>query len=129
MGEQGPATLGRYARDVYSFAHFPLIFGVIGFAVGIELSIAHPKDPLGLTGILALSLGVGLILGATALALALARVRVPPVRWWLILILIGAIPLLESVPAWVAVTAVSALVVAMNVIESGPTPLARRGLL
>ncbi|MGH8948078.1 MAG: low temperature requirement protein A, partial [Acidimicrobiia bacterium] len=120
MGEQGPATIGRYARDVYSFAHFPLIFGVIGFAVGIELSIAHPKDALTLPGILALCIGVGLILGATALALIIARVRVPPIRWGVIFVLVVAIPLLAAVPAWAALTVVSVLLIVLTVFESGP---------
>lgn len=122
MSSQGPATIGRYARDVYSFAHFPLIFGVIGFAVGIEEAIADPKDPLALPGILALCIGVGLILGGSALALTVARVRVPPVRWWVIVVLVVAIPVLGAVPAWVALTLVSAVVTAMTVVESGPEP-------
>jgi hypothetical protein len=31
---------------VYSFAHFPVIAGVIRLAVAIEESILHPGDPL-----------------------------------------------------------------------------------
>jgi low temperature requirement protein LtrA len=122
MSSQGPATIGRYARDVYSFAHFPLIFGVIGFAVGIEAAIAHPKEPLALPAVLALCLGVGLILGGTALALTIARVRVPTVRWWGIVLVMAAIPPLRSVPAWVALTLVSILVAAMAVVEAAPEP-------
>ncbi len=117
MKAQPPETLGRYARDVYSFAHFPLIFGVIGFAVGIEEAIAHPKDPFSFPGALALCLGVALILGGTALALTLARVRVPPARWWAIVLLIVAIPLFRVMPAWVAMSLVSVVVAGLAVVE------------
>jgi low temperature requirement protein LtrA len=117
MKAQRPATLGRYARDVYSFAHFPLIFGVIGFAVGIEEAIAHPKDPFSVPGALALCLGVALILGGTALALILARVRVPLARWWAIVLLLVAIPFLRGMPAWVAMSLVSVLVAGLAVVE------------
>jgi low temperature requirement protein LtrA len=117
MKAQLPATLGRYARDVYSFAHFPLIFGVIGFAVGIEEAIAHPKDPFSVPGALALCLGVALILGGTALALTLARVHVPLARWWAIVLLLVAIPFLRAVPAWVAMSLVSVLVAGLAVVE------------
>ena len=117
MKAQPPKRLGRYARDVYSFAHFPLIFGVIGFAVGIEEAIAHPKDPFSFPGALALCLGVALILGGTGLALTLARVPVPPVRWWAVVVLIVAVPLVQLIPAWVSMTIVSVLVAGLAAAE------------
>ena len=121
MKAQPPKTLGRYARDVYSFAHFPLIFGVIGFAIGIEQAIAHPKDSFSLPGALALCLGVALILGGTALALTLARVRVPPARLWAIVLLIVAIPLFRVLPAWGAMGLVSIVVAGLAVVEKSPS--------
>jgi len=117
MEAETPKRLGRYARDVYSFAHFPLIFGVIGFAVGIEEAIAHPKDPFSFPGALALCLGVALILGGTGLALTLARVPVPPVRWWAVVVLIVAVPLVQLIPAWVSMTIVSVLVAGLAAAE------------
>jgi low temperature requirement protein LtrA len=117
MKSQPSKTLGRYARDVYSFAHFPLIFGVIGFAVGIEEAIAHPKEPFSFPGAVALCIGVALILGATGLALTLARVRVPPVRWWVVVVLLVAIPFLRALSAWGALSLVSVLVAGLAVVE------------
>ena len=120
MQTQVPATVGRFARDVYSFAHFPLIFGVIGFAIGIEEAIAHPKDPYSLPGALALGLGVALILGGTALALTHARVRVPLARWSVILVLLVAIPFLRVLPAWGSLSLVSVLVAGLALVEKPP---------
>jgi low temperature requirement protein LtrA len=129
MRSQTPERLGRYARDVYSFAHFPLIFGVIGFAVGIEEAIAHPKEPLTLPGALALSVGVALILGSTALALTLARVRVPSLRWWAIVLLVAIIPLLRIIPAWIGLSLTSVVVAGLALAERSPeaeVPVSRR---
>ncbi|HEX5695297.1 MAG TPA: low temperature requirement protein A, partial [Acidimicrobiia bacterium] len=122
MRSQSPARIGRYARDVYSFAHFPLIFGVIGYAISVEETIAHPKDPLQLPGLVALCLGVGLIVRGTALALVLAGARVPAVRWWVMIGLVAAIPVLGPIPAWVALSLVSFLVVVLALVETRRQP-------
>ena len=119
MRSQPPASIGRFARDVYSFAHFPLIFGVIGFAVAVEESIAHPKDPLSTPGALALCVGVGLILGSTGLALRLADVPVPPARWWASVALLLVVPLFAAVPAWIGLTVVSVLIAGVALLETG----------
>ena len=37
---------GRLARDVYSLAHYPIVAGVILFAVGTEELLAHPNVAL-----------------------------------------------------------------------------------
>ena len=37
---------GRLARDVYSIAHYPLVAGVVLFAIGTEELLAHPGDAL-----------------------------------------------------------------------------------
>ena len=38
---------GRLARDAYSMAHYPLVAGVILFALGTEELLAHPGAALG----------------------------------------------------------------------------------
>jgi low temperature requirement protein LtrA len=124
MRSQSPARIGRYARDVYSFGHFPLIFGVIGYAISVEETIAHPQDPLAFQGVLALGVGVSLILGGTALALTMAGARVPAVRWWVIIGLLGSIPALGQIPAWVALALVSLLVAVLALVERGQRPIA-----
>jgi low temperature requirement protein LtrA len=124
MRSQSPARIGRYARDVYSFAHFPLIFGVIGYAISVEETIAHPKDPLAVQGMLALGLGVCLIVGGTALALTLAGVRVPAVRWLMMIGLLASIPALGLIPAWVALALVTLLVAVLALVERGQRPTA-----
>ena len=37
---------GRLARDAYTYLHLPIVAGIIATAVGDDLLIAHPHDPL-----------------------------------------------------------------------------------
>ena len=53
-------------RDAYSLGHFPMLFGIIGFAVGIEEIVAHPGDPLHSEVLIALGTGIALFVGISA---------------------------------------------------------------
>lgn len=46
MQEATSKERGRLARDVYTLAHYPLVAGVILFAVGTEELLAHPDAAL-----------------------------------------------------------------------------------
>jgi low temperature requirement protein LtrA len=63
-----PADLGGAARDAYSLIHFPLICGIIGFAVAVEEILLHPERPAETAVVLSLIAGIGLFIGASALA-------------------------------------------------------------
>ena len=58
---------GRFARDVYTYGHMPIVGGVIAAAAALEEITLHPKDPLPLefrvmmfTGLLLFFGGVGI---------------------------------------------------------------------
>jgi len=70
-----PDGQGALARDVFSFAHFPILCGVIAYAVAIEGAVAHPGDPLPGTERVALALGLFLFVGGLVLALRRASCR------------------------------------------------------
>lgn len=53
---------GRFARDAYSVLHYPLVVGIVFFAVAAEEVVTHPSDPLGTIATTALALGVILVL-------------------------------------------------------------------
>jgi low temperature requirement protein LtrA len=53
---------GRVARDAYTYLHLPLIAGIIATAVGNDLLIAHPHEPLQ-------GAGLAMVLGGPALYL------------------------------------------------------------
>jgi low temperature requirement protein LtrA len=57
---------GRLARDAYTVGHYPLVAGVILFAVGVEELLAHPESALGDGPRWAFLGGLALYLGSQA---------------------------------------------------------------
>jgi low temperature requirement protein LtrA len=53
---------GRLARDAYTYLHLPIVAGIIASAVGDDLLIAHPREPLE-------AAGAAMVLGGPALYL------------------------------------------------------------
>jgi low temperature requirement protein LtrA len=72
---------GRYARDVYTWAHAPIIAGIIAGAAAVEEILLHPSDPLPAEFRTMFVVGFGLTIFGTAAAVfrawrAVARERV-----------------------------------------------------
>jgi low temperature requirement protein LtrA len=53
------------ARDIYSIGHFPIIFGVVLFAVAVEEGVDHPSVAMPLAAVVALAAGLVLFIGGT----------------------------------------------------------------
>ena len=53
---------GRFARDAYSLLHYPLVVGIVFFAVAGEVIVAHPDEVLEPAIRFALTVGVALVL-------------------------------------------------------------------
>ena len=87
------------ARDAFSLAHFPMLCGVIAYAVALEDAIAHPSVPLAPAARLALALGLLLFLGGSALAMWRANCGHPVTRVTMAAITAGAVAALPTVPA------------------------------
>ncbi len=45
LEQASAAKTGAVARDVYSIGHYPMITGIVFFAVGLEEAFLHPVDP------------------------------------------------------------------------------------
>lgn len=58
----------RLAPDVFILLHFPMVCGIVTYAVAIEEVVAHPDEPLSLTGRAALATGILLFVGGMAVA-------------------------------------------------------------
>jgi low temperature requirement protein LtrA len=63
---------GPLARDVFTYLHYPIVLGIIFYAVAAKKTLEHPHDPLSEAGRWALGLGIACFL----LAFALMRFRV-----------------------------------------------------
>jgi low temperature requirement protein LtrA len=67
-----PQARGPLARDVFTFFHYPVVLGIIFYAVAAKKTLEHPLDPLSDAGRWALGLGVAVFL----VGFALMRFRV-----------------------------------------------------
>jgi low temperature requirement protein LtrA len=107
---------GALARDVYSLAHFPMLCGVIAYAVALEDAIAHPSDPLVLPARLALALGLLLFLTGAAMAMWRCRCGHPLTRVAIAALAAGAIVSLPSLSASgsLALALVAAVAIALH---------------
>jgi len=63
---------GPLARDVFTFFHYPVVLGIILYAVAAKKTLEHPLDPLSKAGRWALGLGIAVFL----VGFALMRFRV-----------------------------------------------------
>jgi low temperature requirement protein LtrA len=70
---------GRFARDAYSILHYPLIVGIVFFAVAAEEVVTHPDKPLSTTIGVAMALGVSLVL----VSIVASVIRSIPRIFWL----------------------------------------------
>jgi len=61
------AARGPIARDVFTYFHYPVVFGIILYAVAAKKTLEHPLDPLSDAGRWALGLGIAIFLGGFAL--------------------------------------------------------------
>jgi low temperature requirement protein LtrA len=62
MGRLTGQAPGRFARDAYSGLHYPLVVGIVFFAVAVEDVVAHPSDPMTTVDRFAMAAGVALVL-------------------------------------------------------------------
>lgn len=87
------APLGR---DVYSLGHFPMMLGVVGFAVALEEGIHHPSDPLEMGARLALGVGVALFVGGMGVNIWRATGRVLVTRFMIVVAMAVAVALVPG---------------------------------
>ena len=67
-----PQARGPMARDVFTYFHYPVVLGIILYAVAAKKTLEHPLDPLSEAGRWALGLGIAIFL----VGFALMRFRV-----------------------------------------------------
>jgi low temperature requirement protein LtrA len=72
LRNQSPERRGPMARDIFTFCHYPIVLGIIFFAVAAKKTVAQPGEPLSGAGRFALGAGIALFL----VGFALARYRV-----------------------------------------------------
>jgi low temperature requirement protein LtrA len=87
------ALPGQTGRDAYTYLHLPIVAGILLAAVGDELVLGHPDDPLGTAGALVALGGPALyLLGLVAFGARVGR-RPPWTRPAAAVLLVAAVPL------------------------------------
>ncbi len=114
---------GQLARDSYTLWHFPMICGIVGFAVALESAVHHPSDPLDLGHRLALGVGVVLFVGGMAMAIWRATGRRLWVRMALIVATGTAIVFVPGPGAIFSLSIAAAGLLVIGVVEQRSTSL------
>jgi low temperature requirement protein LtrA len=120
-----PKDIGRLSRDVYSLGHFPMLAGVVGFAVAIEEVVAHPDDSLPRAVLIALTTGIGLFVGFSAVAYWQLTRRVLVPRLGMLVVMAGLMVVVAGSPPVWPLLVVAATLFAIALIEAiRPEPAA-----
>jgi low temperature requirement protein LtrA len=108
----------KLARDSYSYIHFPMVAGIVLFALGVESTLAHAEDPLETVPAFALLGGVALYL----LGLVAFRYRhvhtINRHRLALALILVALVPAALELPALAILALLATVLWTMIVYET-----------
>ena len=108
-----------FARDVYSYAHFPMIVGIVLFAFAMKTIIGDIGDELDAVAAFALCGGSALyLLTYSAIRMRLDhRLTVSRGRFVAALVFLLVLPLATAVPALAALAIVTAVWLALNAYE------------
>ena len=119
-----PERMGPLARDAFSLAHFPLIAGIVGFAVALEEIGTHPDEPAAAAVLASLGIGVTLFVASSALSLRLVGGSLLVRRLAILAVMLVTLVFVASLPpVWPLVVVSVALLVI--VLVEGPGPESR----
>ncbi len=108
-----------FGRDVYAYAHFPMIVGIVLFAFAMKTIVAHVGEELDSVAAFALCGGSALYLLTYSAIRARVerRVTVSRGRFVAALVLLLVLPLAMFVPALAALALVTAVWLALHIYE------------
>jgi low temperature requirement protein LtrA len=112
-----PARRGVLAIRAYFLAHIPMLLGIVAAAAGIHEAVAHPSEPLGFAGALALGVGTALFfLGDAAFRRAL-RVGSATSRVLIALAALATIPVGTATTATIQLAALVVIIAGVLAVE------------
>jgi low temperature requirement protein LtrA len=119
LGDLQGAERVALARDVYAYAHFPMIVGVVLFAFAMKNIVGHVGEELDSVGAFALCGGSALyLLTYSAIRTRIERrLKVSRGRFAAALVLLLLLPLATAVPALAALALVTAVWLALHTYE------------
>jgi low temperature requirement protein LtrA len=116
--QRGPDRIAL-ARDVYAYAHLPMIVGIVLFAFAMKTIVAHVGEELDFAVAFALCGGSALyLLTYSGIRIRIERrVRLSSGRFVAALALLLALPLATVIPALAALAVVTAVWLALHTYE------------
>jgi len=118
LGRASGTARGRLARDAYTIGHYPLVAGVILFAVGTEELLADPGATLGGGARWAFLGGLAVYLGAQAVMALRLTGRAAWERLSVAVLLLGTAAALQSVSGAVLAPLAAAIVIGGLIVEA-----------
>jgi low temperature requirement protein LtrA len=118
LTEAAGADRANLARDVYSYLHMPMVFGIVLFALGMKTTLAHVDEALELVP------AIGLCGGLAVYMAAHVALRLRTSGGWghgrpiATVVLIALIPVATIVPALVALALVAVVCAALIAYEA-----------
>lgn len=117
LAEESGDDLTRLARDSYSVLHLPIV-GSIVFALGIEQTLAHVNEPLGIVAAVGLCGGCALYLFGHSAWRYHDHGTVSVARLVVAVVAVGLIFVVVQVPAFVALTILTGLFIGLAAYET-----------
>jgi low temperature requirement protein LtrA len=117
-----PSTsVGTLCRDAYSLGHFPLVCGIVGFAVALEEIVHHPEDVPSGEVVAALGVGIALFVGCSAFAYWRTTGRVLVPRLAILVVTVATLAAVSGqTPAWQLAVVATGLAAIAVVERRGP---------
>ena len=112
------AERANLARDLFSYLHMPMVFGIVLFALGMKVTLGHVDEPLGTIPAIGLCGGLALYMAAHV------ALRLRTSGGWghgrptATVVLLALIPVATMVPALVALALAAAVCVALIAYEA-----------
>ena len=106
------------ARDTYSYLHFPMVAGIVLFALGLKKTVEHVEQPLETVPAAATLWGVALYLLAHVAMSRRGVRRISYERLACAAILVALLPLATRLPALATLAMVASLLCALLVLET-----------
>jgi low temperature requirement protein LtrA len=123
--ETTPATRWKFARDVYTYAHAPIVAGVIFVAVALEVMALNPADPLPLAYRTMGAVGIVLYFGGMGYAAHRSQGIITYERFMAIALIVALLFIGSNISGVVLLVAIDLILLTALVLEHrrlDPTP-------
>jgi low temperature requirement protein LtrA len=109
ISEASGAERAALARDLFSYLHMPMVFGIVLFALGLKVTLGHVEEPLGTVPAIGLCGGLALYMAAHVGVRLRTSGSIGHGRPIATVVLLALIPVATIVPALAALASVAAV--------------------